>query len=115
MTSLLLTIDGGVFIALAFSATNFVFSRLTDPGEDERKKHDLAIKGLQRTRDEWNEDRMKQLDFINKRLCDKNKARACINNVDQAMVEFYRVFTKQIKPLPPESQLSNFYHPSETQ
>ena len=42
MTSLLLTIDGGVFIGLAFSATNFVFSRLTDPGEDERKKHDLA-------------------------------------------------------------------------
>ena len=56
MTSLLLTIDGDVFIALAFSATNFVFSRLTDPGEDERKKHDLAIKRLQRTRDAWNED-----------------------------------------------------------
>ena len=58
---------------------------------------------------------MKQLDFINKRLCDKNKARACVNNVDEAMIEFYRVFTKQIKSLPPEPQLSDFYHPSEVQ
>ena len=58
---------------------------------------------------------MKQLDFINKRLCDKNKARAYINNVDEAMVEFYRVFRKKIKSLPPEPQLSDFYHPSETQ
>ena len=31
------------------------------------------------------------------------------------MLEYYRVFAKQIKPLPPEPQLSNFYHPSDTQ
>ena len=29
------------------------------------------------------------------------------------MPEYYRVFAKKIKPLPPE--LSDFYHPSETQ
>ena len=55
---------------------------------------------------------MKRLDFINKRLRENNKARAYINNVDEAMLEYYRVFSKQIKPLPPESQLSDFYHPS---
>ena len=32
---------------------------------------------------------MKQLDFINKRLCEKNEARACINNVDDAILEYY--------------------------
>ena len=37
-----------------------------------------------------------------------------INN-DEAMVEYYRVFAKQIKPLPPKPQLSDFYHPSESQ
>ena len=58
---------------------------------------------------------MKQLDFINKRLPEKNEARAYINNVDGAMLEYYRVFAKQIKPLPPEPQLSNFYRPSEGQ
>ena len=29
------------------------------------------------------------------------------------MLEYYRVFAKQIKPLPPEPELSDFYHPSE--
>ena len=59
---------------------------------------------------------MKRLDFINKRLREKKyKARAYINNVDEEMVEYYRVFAKQIKSLPPEPQLSDFYHPSEVQ
>ena len=31
------------------------------------------------------------------------------------MFEYYRVFAKQIKFLPPEPQLSDFYHPSEVQ
>ena len=101
--------------ALAFSGTNFVFSRLIDHGEEERKRHDLALEKLQRARDESNEDRMKRLDFINKRLREKNEARAYINNVDEVMLEYYRVFAKQIKPLLPEPQLSDFYHLSETQ
>ena len=61
--------------ALAFSDTNFVFSRLTDHGEKERKRHDLALEKLQRARDEWNMDRIKRLYFINKRLHAKNEAR----------------------------------------
>ena len=71
MASLLFTIGGAVVNALAFSGTNFVFSRLTDHGEEERKRHDLALERLQRARDEWNKDRMKRLDFINKRLREK--------------------------------------------
>ena len=68
MTSLLFTVGGAGVNALAFSGTNFLFSRLTDHGEEERKRHDLALEKLQRARDEWNKDRMKRLDFINKRL-----------------------------------------------
>ena len=74
MASLLFTIGGAVVNALAFSGTNFVFSRLTDHGAKEHKKHDLALEKLQRVRDKWNEDRMKRLDFINKRLREKNEA-----------------------------------------
>ena len=66
MASLLVTISGAVVSALVFSGTNFVFSRLMDHGEEEHKRHDLALKKLQRARDEWNKDRMKRLDFINK-------------------------------------------------
>ena len=100
--------------ALAFSGTNFVFSRITDHGEKERKRHDLALEKLQRVRDEWDQDRMQRLDFINKRVSEKNE-RPYISNVDEAILEYYRVFAKQIKPLPPEPQLSDFYHPSEAQ
>ena len=31
------------------------------------------------------------------------------------MLEYYRVFAKKIKPLPPKPQLSDFYHLSEAQ
>ena len=57
---------------------------------------------------------MKRLDFIDRRLREKNEARAYISNVDEAMLEYYRVFAKQIKSLPPEPELSDFY-PSENQ
>ena len=83
-----------------------------DHGKKERKRHDLALEKLHGARDKWNEDRMKRLDFINKRLREKNEAKPHINNVDKAMLEYYQVFVKQIKPLPPEPQLSNFYYPS---
>ena len=111
MASALFTIGGAVVNALAFSGTNFVFSKLTDHGAKECKRHDLALEKLQKARDEWSKDRMKR----NKRLREKNEARAYINNVNEAMLEYYRVFAKQINPLPPKPELSDFYHPSEDQ
>ena len=56
---------------LAVGSTNFVFSRLTDHGVEKGKRHDLAKEKLQRARDEWNEDRMKRLDFMNKNVREK--------------------------------------------
>ena len=55
---------------------------------------------------------MKRFDFMNKRLREKSEARAYINNVEEAMLEHYRVFRKTIKPLPPEPELSDIYHSS---
>ena len=52
MASLLFAVGGDVVNALAFSGTNFVFSRLTDHGEEELKRHDLALRRLQRARDQ---------------------------------------------------------------
>ena len=39
--------------ALTFSGTNFVFSRLMDHGEEERKRYDVSLERLQREKDEW--------------------------------------------------------------
>ena len=58
---------------------------------------------------------MKRLDFINKTLRVTNEARTYINNVNEKMLEYYRVFGKQAKPLPLEHQLSDFYYPTEAQ
>ena len=60
---------------------------LTDDGAKERKRHDLTEEKLQRARDKWNEDRIKRLGFIIKRIRENNEARAYINNVDEAMLE----------------------------
>ena len=60
---------------------------LTDDGAKERKRHDLTEEKPQRARDKWNEDRMKRLGFIIKRIRENNEARAYINNVDEAMLE----------------------------
>ena len=70
---------------------------------------------LQRDSYKWNEDRIKRLDFINKRLREKYEAREHISNDNEVMIEYYRVFAKQIKPLPPEPELSDSYQPSEGQ
>ena len=79
---------------------------LTDHGAKECKRHDLAEEKLQRARDKRNEDRMKR---------EKNEAKVYINNADEAKCEYCRVFGKKKKPLPPDPELSDFYHPSETQ
>ena len=42
---------------------------------------------------------MKRLDFMNKRLHEKNEARAYIKNVHEAMLEYCQAFPKKIKPL----------------
>ena len=96
MASLLFTVDGAVVNALAFSGTNSVFSRLTDHGAEECKRHDLSEERLQRARDKRHEDRIKRLHFINKRLREKNEAKAYINNVDEAILEYYCVFGKKL-------------------
>ena len=73
MASLLFTISGAVVNALAISGTNFVFGRLTDHGEEERKRHDLALEKLQQARDKWNRDPMKRIDLINKKIREMRK------------------------------------------
>ena len=69
--TVLSTLLGAGFNALAFGGVSLGFSMLRDNGGKERKRRDLAEEKLQRARDKWNEDQMKRLDFINKRLREK--------------------------------------------
>ena len=112
----LLAIGASVAInSLAFSGTNDIFSKFSDHGEAERKRHDIALEDLQRDRDKWNQERMERLDFINQRLKERKEARDYIRNLDSAILEYYRVFGKKLNPLPPETQLSDYYNASDQQ
>ena len=115
MVSLLAIGASAAVNALVFSGTNYIFSKFFDHGEAERKRHDIALEDLQRDRDKWNQERLKRLDFVNKRLRDKKEARDYIGNLDSAMLEYYRVLGLKLKPLPPEAQLSDYYNASDQQ
>ena len=43
-----------MLILIEIFGAHFLLGRLTDHGEEERKRHDLALEKLQRTRDEQN-------------------------------------------------------------
>ena len=67
---------------------------------------------FQKARDEWNKERVKRLDFINKRLREQQDARQAIIDLKDGMREYYQVFGQKIKPLPKKPVLTDFYHPS---
>ena len=75
MASLLAIGASAAVNVLAFSGTDYLFSKFSDHGEVERKRQDIALEDLQRDRDKWNQERLKRLDFINKRLRDEKEAR----------------------------------------
>ena len=52
MVSILFTIGGVVMNALVFRGTNFCFSKLTDHGEKERRRHNLLHEMRYMARDE---------------------------------------------------------------
>ena len=114
MTDIFMGIFGAGINLLASVGAIYAFSKNSHGDASvERKRHNLAEEKFRKKKDKWNEDIMKRLDFINQRLSQKNETKACIKTVDQAIFEYYRVFSKRIKFLYPESQLSDFYHPSE--
>ena len=113
--TILSTLLGAGINAKAFGGVSLGFSMLTD-GAKERKRHDLAIKKLQRARDKWNEDQMKRFDFINKRLRErKMRQRQTSTMLMKQFLNTIAYLQKREKPLQPEPELSDFYHPSETQ
>ena len=106
MATLAVMIGGAAINALAFSGSNYLFSKLSDHGKAERKRHDLAMEDFQKARDEWNKERVKRLDFINKRLREQQDAKQAITNLEDGMREYYQVFGQKIKPLPKEPVFS---------
>ena len=110
MASAVMLIGGAIINGLAFSGSNYLFSKLSKT--DDAKRHYEAIERLQAAQDAYEKKRLATLDFINQRLSDQRHAEQTFTNVDEAMREYYRITGQQLT-LPPEPKQSDFYQMSE--
>ncbi len=109
-------LGGAAVNALAFSGSNYLFSMLRSSGVDEeRKRHDKAVEQLQAAQAEWSRWRTECLDWINEELRRQSHSVQTFRDVDAAIREYAHVTGKNLGPLDPEPQLSDFYTPSNDQ
>ena len=113
MASIGFLIGGALVNALAFTSSNYLFSRLSRESIDvERKRHDKAIEDLQRAQINWAKKRQERLDYINSEIAKEHKAEKRFADLNSAMQQYYIVTGRQLEPLPPKPILSDFYVPS---
>ena len=112
MSGLVLTLGSAVINALAFSGSNFMFSKLQS--HDEIKRHNRAMEQLQAAQDAYERKRIETLDFINEKLRQQNHAEHTFRNVDLAIKE-YNLVTNQTLRIPPKPKFTDFYQPTDKQ
>ena len=108
MASIGFLIGGALVNALAFTGSNYLFSRLSRESIDtERKRHDKAIEDLQRAQIEWAKKRQERLDYINSEIAKEHKAEKRFADLNSAMQQYFIVTGRQLEPLPPKPVLSD--------
>ena len=116
MASIAMLLGGAVANAVAFTGSNYLFSLFKNSGvEEERRRHDAAVEQLQAAQAAWVKKRTQHLDFIQSELRRQGHAVQTFKSADEAMQEYAAAMSdssKRLDPLPPEPQLSDFYHPS---
>ena len=116
MACIVLMIGGAVANALAFTGSNYLFSKLDK--EDtikEQKRHDKAVEQLQAAQAAWSQKRTERLDWNNEELRHQQHAVQNFSDVSEAMHAYNRLTGETLDPLGPEPQLSDFYTPSSAQ
>jgi len=83
--------------------------------DEERKRHDMAVEQLQAAQAEWSRRRTERLDWINEELRRQSHSVQTFRDVDTAIREYASITGKDIGPMDPEPQLSDFYTPSNAQ
>ena len=116
MASIAMLVGGALVNALAFTGSNFLFSKLgkSDAAGEERKRHDKAIEQLQAAQAAWSRKRTARLDWINEDLRRQGHAVRTFRNVDEAIRQ-YNLISGPLEPIEPEPKLSDFYLPSPEQ
>ena len=107
-SAVIMTLFGAVANATAFVGGNAMFHAFdAQNAADERKRHDLAIEKLQKQSAEWNQNRIKHLDFLAEQRQKKSQAKSDFLDMTDAIRQYDRIN--------PEPKLSHFYQPSEKQ
>ena len=120
MASVVLMVGGALVNALAFSGSNYLFSKLaqSDRGDtaEEQKRHDEAMEQLQTAQTEWSNRRTQRLDKINEELQDEHRAVQDFHTVSTDWKN-YTLHNENplLADLGPEPQLSDFFTPSSAQ
>ena len=117
MATIGLIVGGAVVNALAFSGSNYFFSKMgKDDSLAEKKRSNAAMEQLATATKDYNENRQNRLDFINEQLKKENKAVSDEDDVEEAMKQYYYITGGDRLPeLPPKPKFSDFYTPSEDQ
>ena len=117
MASVALLVGGALVNALAFSGNNYLFSKLQKSSgiDEERKRHDKVVEQLQAAQVALSRRRAERLDWINNMLRHQHHAVQTFRDVVVAMHEYSRVNGKNLDPLDPKPQLSDFYTSSNAQ
>lgn len=95
--------------ALAFSGTNFLFSKRLGYGEEERKGHDKAVEQLEAAQAQWIKARQAKLDWFYEERERQTKAGTDLSELEDSM-RLYFIATLDKAP-----NLSYLYVPSEKQ
>lgn len=112
MVSIAATIAGGALVnALAFSGSNYFFSKIgkSDDSEIERERHDKAMEQLEEAKTKFSEDRTKRMDFLIEQMRKEQHSTEEFRESHEAMREYYELKNEK------EPVLSDFYVPSEDQ
>ena len=107
MASVVMVVGGAVVNALAFSGSNYLFSKLNT--DEERKRHNKALEDLAKARDNYEKKRLALIDYTNTKLMESRKANQNFVDSNNAMKLYFEA------TLGPPPKLSDFYEPSETQ
>jgi hypothetical protein len=113
MASIAIMVGAAIVNAIEFTAGNALYDKFgRGDGSEERLRHDKAVEDQQKAVVEWNQKRAAILDWINRKLREKNDARLVFDDVDRALDFYNEAHPDGQINLPQKPRLNDFYEPS---
>ena len=111
-------VGGALGVHLRLPVAIFLFGQLSkDRINVERKRHNMALEQLAGAKQEFEQQRVKYLDYLNQRMQQQKLFERTFSNVDEAL-RVYNEVTGSTHELPlglrREPRLSDFYTPNDT-